>query len=183
MRLSINTRSLHRDLGYFYVGLIISFAISGIMLNHRESWHPEKYTTNTTQIQVGPIDENTMTENAAKKIVADLKIDDKFRRQNIKNGALRISLEQHDIEIDLATGKGEVVEFIKTPIISQSIKLHKSTSNWWIYYSDIFGLSLVVIAITGATMIKYGNFTFRKYGWKLALAGLIFPILFLVFLG
>jgi hypothetical protein len=40
----------------------------------------------------------------------------------------------------MKTGKGEIVAFNKTPIISQTMKLHKNTSNWWIYYSDIFGI-------------------------------------------
>jgi hypothetical protein len=79
------------------------------------------------------------------------------------------------------TGKGEIVSFVKTPIISQTMKLHKSTSNWWIYYSDIFGLSLITIALTGAIMIPAGKFTFKKRGWKLALAGLIVPLLILIF--
>ncbi|WP_258012176.1 hypothetical protein [Flavobacterium psychrophilum] len=37
----IKARNLHRDLGYFYIGLIISFAFSGVLMNHREHWHPE----------------------------------------------------------------------------------------------------------------------------------------------
>lgn len=37
-------RNTHRDIAYFYVGLIISFAISGIALNHRRSWNPTRYT-------------------------------------------------------------------------------------------------------------------------------------------
>jgi len=77
------------------------------------------------------------------------------------------------------SGTGEVVSFIKTPFISQTMKLHKNTSNWWIYYGDIFGISLIVIAITGAIMIPAGKFTFKKRGWKLALAGLLFPLIFL----
>ncbi len=29
----IKARNLHRDLGYFYIGLIISFAFSGVLMN------------------------------------------------------------------------------------------------------------------------------------------------------
>jgi hypothetical protein len=29
----IKARNLHRDLGYFYIGLIVSFAFSGLMMN------------------------------------------------------------------------------------------------------------------------------------------------------
>ena len=176
-------RNLHRDLGYFYIGLIISFAISGLMMNHRDSWHPEKYTTNTRAIEVKLPAENEITDQFAEDLGKKLGIDDKFRRQNIKKGTFKISFEKNDVEIDLETGKGEIVSFNKTPIISQTMKLHKSTSNWWIYYSDIFAIGLIAIALTGTIMIKGGKFSWKERGWKLALVGIIFPLLFILFLG
>jgi len=177
----VQVRNLHRDLGYFYVGLIISFAFSGILMNHREHWHPEKYTVQTKAISVNIPKDTDITENYAEELGKQLGIDDKFRRHKVKENELKISFEKNDVEIDLKTGKGEVVTFVKTPIISQTMKLHKNTSNWWIYYSDIFGLSLITIALTGVLMIPAGKFTFKKRGWKLALAGLIIPLLILIF--
>jgi hypothetical protein len=174
-------RNLHRDLGYFYIGLIISFAFSGILMNHRESWHPEKYSVETKVIQVSLPEEKLITEKYAEELGATLGIEDKIRRHKIKDDVLKISFEKHDVEIDMKTGKGEIVSFIKTPIISQMMKLHKNTSNWWIYYGDIFGISLIVIAITGTIMIPAGKFTFKQRGWKLALAGIIVPLLILLF--
>jgi hypothetical protein len=176
-------RNLHRDLGYFYIGLIISFAFSGLLMNHREMWHPEKYTVETKNIHIAPPAEDQINEKFAEKLGKELGIDDKFRRHNVKKDAFRISYENHDVEIDLKTGDGEIVSFNKTPLVSQAMKLHKNTSNWWIYYSDIFALSLITIAITGAVMIKYGKFTFKARGWKLAVAGLVFPLLFLFLLA
>ena len=180
----ITIRNLHRDLGYFYLGLIISFAFSGILMNHREHWHPEKYTMETKTISITlPNDPDSITEKYAETLGKQLGIEDKFRRHRVKDDELKISFENHDIEIDLKTGQGELISFIKTPLISQSMKLHKSTSHWWIYYADIFGLSLIVIAITGAIMIPAGKFSFKRRGWKLALAGILFPLLFLLFLA
>ena len=177
----LKIRNLHRDLGYFYIGLIISFAFSGILMNHRDSWHAEKYTVETKKIEVKIPANTDITENYADSLGKQLGIDDKIRRHKVDEGKLRISFEKNDVEIDLNSGKGEIVTFIKTPIISQAMKLHKNTSNWWIYYSDIFGLSLITIAITGAIMIPAGKFTFKKRGWKLALAGLFVPLLILLF--
>ena len=174
-------RNLHRDLGYFYIGLIISFAFSGILMNHRDHWHPEKYTVQTKNITINITKNKEITEKYAEEIGKQLGIDDKIRRHKVKDNTLKISFEKNDVEIDLKTGKGEIVTFTKTPIISQAMKLHKSTSNWWIYYSDVFGLSLIIIAITGAIMTPTGKFTFKKRGWKLALAGLIVPLLILIF--
>jgi hypothetical protein len=179
----IDFRNLHRDLGYFYIGLIVSFAFSGLMMNHRESWHPDKYTTETKVIEVKLPAESEINDGFAEDLGKKLGIDDKFRRQMVKKGTFKMSFENHDVEIDLETGKGEIVSFIKTPIISQAMKLHKSTSNFWIYYSDIFALSLITIALTGTIMIKAGKFSWKNRGWKLAVAGVVFPLLFLILFG
>jgi hypothetical protein len=179
----IKARNLHRDLGYFYIGLIISFATSGILMNHRDSWHAEKYTVETKKIDVKIPTDADITEEYADSLGKQLGIDDKIRRHKVDEGKLRISFEKNDVEINLKTGKGEIVSFIKTPIISSMMKLHKNTSNWWIYYGDIFGISLIVIAITGTLMIPAGKFSFKKRGWKLALAGLIVPLLILILLS
>jgi len=149
-------------------------------MNHREHWHPEKYTVNSKPIQI-EIPKEEITEKYAEELGKKLRIDDKIKRHKVKENQLKIAFENHEIEIDLKTGKGELETFTKTPIISQAMKLHKNTSNWWIYYSDIFGLSLITIAITGIVMIKVGNNTFKKRGWKLAIAGLLVPLLILFF--
>ena len=176
----LTTRNIHRDLGYFYVGLIISFAFSGILMNHRDMWHLEKYTVATKSIKVNIPKDQEITEKFAEDLGQQLGIDDKIRRHKVKEDKLKISFEKNDVEIDLKTGKGEIETFVKTPIISQTMKLHKSTSNWWIYYSDIFGISLITIAISGMLMITVGKYTFSKRGWKLAAAGLVIPLLVLL---
>ncbi|MES2795910.1 MAG: PepSY-associated TM helix domain-containing protein [Bacteroidota bacterium] len=183
--MQFNKRALHRDFGYFYIGLIVSFAASGLMMNHRQSWHPDKYTTETKQVNVQlPSNEKEINEDFSKDLGKKLGIEDKFRRFVIKDGNLKISYEKNDLEIAIQSGKGEIVTFKKTPIISQMMLIHKNNNNnWWIYYSDIFALSLIFIAITGATLVQKGKLSFRQRGWKLALAGIIFPLLFLIFLN
>jgi hypothetical protein len=49
----------------------------------------------------------------------------------------KISFENTDVEIDMKTEKAKSFLSLKTPIISQAMSLHKNTSNFWIYYSDI----------------------------------------------
>jgi hypothetical protein len=61
--------------------------------------------------------------------------------------------------------------------------MHKSTSNWWIYYSDVFALSLITIALSGIFMIPKGRLSFKERGWKLALLGILFPLIFIFFLA
>ncbi len=175
-------RSLHRDLGYFYIGLIISFALSGILMNHRDSWEAEKYNVEVKEIEIKAPAKEEITEEYAKNFISKYDIKDTFRKDKIKAGLLRISYKNTDVEVDLTTGKGEIETYQKTPVISQMMKLHKNTSDWWIYYGDIFGISLITIAITGAIMIPAGRFSFKNRGWKLTLAGIIVPLLILIFI-
>ncbi len=181
--MKFDKRAIHRDLGYFYVGLIISFAVSGIMMNHRNQWHPEKYVIEKSYFDVPPLDESQINDSTVQELVKANGINDKFRRQSVKKGELRISLEKTDIDIDIKTGKAEVTSFINTPVISQIMKLHKNTSDWWIYYGDIFGLSLITIAITGTMLLAKSKYSFKRRGWKLALAGVVFPLLVLFLLA
>jgi uncharacterized protein len=179
----LKLRNLHRDLGYFYIGLIISFAFSGILMNHRDSWEAEKYNVEVKEIEIKVPAKEEITEEFAKNFISKYDIKDTFRKFKIKASLLRISYKNTDVEVDLTTGKGEIETYQKTPIISSMMKLHKNTSNWWIYYGDIFGLSLITIAITGAFMIPAGKFSFKNRGWKLALAGIIIPLLVLILVG
>lgn len=178
--MQLKIRELHRDLGYFFIGLIISFSISGILQNHRQTWHPEKYTIDIKPVTLQlPQEEKEITEDFVKKLTKEFNFKDKFRRYSIKKGELKISYEKHDVEIDIKSGKGEIIEFKKTPFIAQMNQLHKDTSVWWIYYSDVFALGLIFIAITGAMMFPRGKFSFKSRGWKLAVAGIVFPLIFL----
>jgi uncharacterized protein len=179
----INTRNLHRDLGYFYLGLIITFACSGILMNHRDQFHAEKYDIQIQEITVQLPEKENITDEFAKNLINAYNLVDTFKRYRVKNGSLRIAYKNTDVEVELESGKGEIISYKKTPFISQAMFLHKNTSNWWIYFSDVFGISLIIIAVTGTMMVKHGKHTFQRRGWKLAVAGLLFPILFLFFLS
>ncbi len=181
--MKINLRSLHRDLGYFYVGLIISFASSGILMNHRQHWHPEKYTIEIEQKKLKPFNVQLLNDSVANDMLGQLNHKDKFKRQSVKKGSVRIVCENSDVEIDPTSGFVEITKYQSTPIISQTFKLHKNTSNWWIYYSDIFGLSLITIAVTGTLILARSKYSFKRRGWKLALLGVIFPLLFLLLIN
>lgn len=122
----INFRNIHRDLGYFYIGLIESFAFSGLMMNHRESWHPDKYTTQTKANNAQLPTKNEINDDFAKDLGKKLGIDDKMRRQMVKQGTFKISFENNDVDIDMKTGKGEITTFVKTLIIRQMMGLHKN---------------------------------------------------------
>lgn len=177
--MKLTARNSHRDIAYFYVGLIIAFSISGIFLNHRQSWHPRRYTYDKKEITLAvPAGKEAITEEFIAGFTQEQGIADDLRRFNVDGNNLRISYVNHDVQIDLATGKGRIETYRITPLLGQMTILHVDTSKWWIYYSDIFGVAMLVIAITGM-FIESGKNNFRNRGWKLALLGMIFPLIFL----
>ncbi len=180
--MKLTPRNTHRDLAYFFLGLIIAFAFSGIFLNHRQVWHPRRYTYEIEQFTITPIFKDSVNDAYIEQFTKSQKIDDVLRRFQLNENALRISYTTHDVDIDLTTGEGKIVTYKTTPLLGQMTKLHVDTSNWWIYYSDIFGIAMLVIAFTGM-FIERGKNSFQSRGWKLALIGMLFPLIFLFLLS
>jgi uncharacterized protein len=229
--MKFKNRAVHRDLGYFFLGLIISFSLSGILLNHRQDWHLTQYTVSTKEITVDlthskDLNSDTSSKNFSRRsggkgkfhrrnrqndnsdlsakdtnqnsankfsnkgiisetfaqdIAKEFDIKDKFRRQFIQKAKVRLAFENHNVEIDLKTGKGRITEFRRTPVLGQIVQLHRDNSVAWICYSDIFAISLITIAITGVIIPK-GKKSFAKRGWMFSLAGIIFPLIILFFI-
>ncbi len=64
--MKLTARNTHRDIAYFYVGLIISFSLSGIFLNHRQSWNPKRYTYESKDISVAQVNKDSINDNFRK---------------------------------------------------------------------------------------------------------------------
>uniref|UniRef100_UPI004048813B PepSY-associated TM helix domain-containing protein n=1 Tax=Polaribacter sp. TaxID=1920175 RepID=UPI004048813B len=180
--MKVTNRSLHRDFAYFYVGLIIAFSLSGIILNHRQDWYPMDYTFDTKELSI-KLPTNPSEINKDYLIAAIEGMDLTYESHRIRDGKLRIYFKDNGIfDTALDSGKGLIEFKRKVPLIGHSMYLHKTTNSFWVWYSDIFGASLMLIAITGI-LIPAGKNGFSKRGWKLALAGIIFPLIFLFFLS
>jgi uncharacterized protein len=181
--MKLTARNTHRDIAYFFLGLIIAFSISGIFLNHRQSWHPRRYTYNSQEIQLKSlVAADSVNDQFIADFTKEFNVDDNLRRFAVNGNNLNISYVSNDVKIDLTTGKGKIETYRVTPLLGQMTQLHQDTSKWWIYYSDIFGVAMLVIACTGM-FIQKGENSFWGRGWKLALIGLIFPLVFLFLLS
>ena len=98
----------------------------------------------------------------------------------IREGKIRVYFKDNAIlDTDLKTGKGNVEYKRKVPLIGHTMYLHKTTNSYWVWYSDIFGAAMLLIVITGI-LIPVGKNEFSKRGWKLAIARMLIPVLFLI---
>ncbi len=174
-----NLRSLHRDIGYFFVGLFISFAVSGIALNHRSKWDPNKYQYDFRKVQTNfRIQDKTISTDSIKVFSATNKLEGYRAFVSRPDSSLFIFYDNADANINLVNGKGEITIWRRRPVVSQLVSIHTSfdKDNWFTLYSDIFCLGIIFIVVTGMFLVK-GKNSFRKRGWLLSLIGIIIPII------
>ncbi len=183
MAYKFTARNIHRDFAYFYVGLIISFSISGIALNHRATWNPRQYTIDSKEINVQvPTDAKQINDDFAKALAQTWDLEKSFKSVRVRGGSVRIFFDGAVADFDAKTGKGELETIRKRPVLAEMTLLHQTTDTAWIWYSDIFGVAMLLIAITGMFIAK-GKESFQKRGWKFAIVGIIFPLVFLYLLS
>jgi uncharacterized protein len=179
MKLRKLNRVLHRDFGYFFFGMTIIYAISGIALNHRHDWNPNYIITQEEfqkEISVSPLEANG--EYAA-EILDYLDINAAYRTHLVSGDNLRIFVKDGSVSLNLTTGIGSYEIIRKRPVFNQLNFLHYNTPRkLWTWFSDIYAAGLIIIAITGLLIIKGKNGISGRGAWLTSL-GIIIPLIFL----
>ncbi len=182
MNWNLKLRNWHRDFSYFYVGLLMAFSISGIALNHRHAWDPRDYVYESIEIEIDlPKDKEQITDEFFANWLKQNNIDLKLRGTAWRRGGYNLYFTNAYAYINPFTGKGEIEQFKIRPILGQMVDLHKSASDSWVWYSDLFAICVLLICITGLIITK-GKNGFKKRGWKLALVGVAIPSVLWFFL-
>ena len=82
------------------------------------------------------------------------------------------------LELNQVNGRGIVEILSKRPLVSDMVKLHYNPGKWWTWFSDFFCIAMIVVVISGFTMMK-GSKGFIGRGGLLLLAGILIPIIIL----
>ena len=176
-------RALHRDIGYVAVSLTLAYALSGLAVNHIEDWNPS-YRFSERPVDLGPLPAGTLAEKEA-FIVEKLALDRRSVRGHFQESAheLRVFMvEGQEARIDLRTGKGTLKSLSTRPVLFEVNALHlNNLKGVWTYVADVFALALMILAITGLTMMK-GDRGLAGRGKYFVGAGLAIPVGFIVYM-
>lgn len=176
-------RLVHRDLGYFCVALTLAYGLSGLAVNHLDDWNPN-YRFETRALELGPQPPGTPAEHEA-RLVAALGLDRARLRGHLLDSAtaFRVFLRDgEEVSVDLATGRGEHKTLARRPVLFQVNALHlNNLKGAWTYVADAFAIGLMLLALTGMTMMK-GSQGLRGRGKWFVGAGLAVPLGFIVYL-
>lgn len=171
--------SLHRDVGYFLSGLIFVYCISGIALNHINDWNPDFIIQKRTvtleraftreEINAERIAEFTALVGEAKPKVHDFPTDSQ----------VKIYYDNASLLVDFVAKTGTYENVHRRPLFYQTNVLHRNSLKGWKWASDVFGVLLIFITVSGWFMLKGKNGISGRGKWFIA-AGIVPPVVAII---
>ncbi len=169
-------RVLHRDFGYFIVGMTIVYSLSGIFLNHRHDFNPD-YKIYSYEFETDLKNKSNLTEKEVKSILESFEQKIIYKKHYLNNaGIVKVFIENGEVAINPQSGLGSMHYLQKRPVIFGMNKLHKATiGTIWKWGSDVMAVILLFVAVSGLFILK-GKRGFNRWGWWLTLAGFLIPL-------
>jgi len=166
---------LHRDFGYFFAGLTIIYAISGIAVNHMDDWNPN-YIIERKTVE---LKHDKLNDENIKSILKDFGVkEQKYKKVQTDVNLTQIFLNQKTISINTQTKKINFESIQKRHVFQAMNKLHLNhLKGFWTYFADFYAFALILLSITGFFVLK-GKKGLKWRGAILGIAGLVIPIIF-----
>lgn len=175
-------RALHRDIGYFAVGLTFVYALSGLAVNHIADWDPNFVNFEATHQVAVPLPDDDRA--AADKVLAELHITDpptEVYKSDVRE--LSILFEGRTLHVNLDSGA--VLEDGQRP------RLLLRIANWlhlnrgkaaWTYIADGYAVFLLFLAASGLFMLP-GRKGLLGRGAIFVVLGVAVPVLYVTLSG
>lgn len=175
------SRTLHRDLSYIFAGVLLVYAATGFMLNHKSDFN-SNYSIEQHRYKIENVPAAIDDDYAASLLdrwderenyTAWYDFDDESFKVFVRGGSTLL--------VNRTTGEAVYESVKKRPVLSSLNRLHYNPNRFWTIFSDIFLASLVIIVLTGLIMVKGKNGLCGRGGVEL-LIGIAIPILFMILL-
>ena len=170
-------KAIHRDFGYFFLGMTFIYGLSGIALNHMKDWNPN-YVIVNKEINIGPVN-HQLKKAEIKSILKQYDEEGNYKNHYYPNdNLLKIFIEDGTVFINMETGEGILEKTKRRPIFREVNYLHYNPIKYWTWYSDIFSGALILLGITGILIPKGSRGITQRGAW-LTIIGIIIPIIYL----
>ncbi len=170
-------KAVHRDFGYFFLGMTIIYALSGIAINHLKDWNPN-YVLTVEDIQVAPFPEKP-GKAYLKAILATYGEEDNYRNHYFpSDDMVKIFIDDGSAYINLKTGVGVIEKTKRRAIFREVNYLHYNPIKYWTWFSDIFCGALILLGITGILIPRRSRGITKRGAW-LTILGFVIPVIYL----
>ncbi|WP_171593632.1 PepSY-associated TM helix domain-containing protein [Marinifilum caeruleilacunae] len=168
-----NIRSLHRDLGYLFIGLTLIYALSGILLilkkDEQNPSYREIVLEKNTKANLTPDELKTYWENGFGDAP---KLNRIIPAGEVYNLYVKGGLGEYHPH----NGKLKVTTYKKIPVYKFVNDIHYNSGQRFSSIGIVYAIVLIFFAISGAIMVK-GKKGFKKRGVWLMIIGFIIPVL------
>lgn len=172
-------RTLHRDIGYFCIGLTLIFAISGIALNHVEDWDPNYDVTQSSHVLQG-LQQRVEQDNFEPWLLTQLQLntDIKARFWESPTSYKLFTKGDHTLIVNPQQNK-VVIQQVKPRFLLRSFNfLHLNEARQaWTYFSDLYAVLLIFLSLSALFMVKGKKGVWGKRGF-LVITGFVIPAMF-----
>ncbi|GAE83438.1 PepSY-associated TM helix domain-containing protein [Bacteroides reticulotermitis] len=177
------SRIIHRDLSFFFSGMVLIYAISGIVMNHRDTINPnfsiERKTYKIAETLPG---KSEMTKEKVLALLAPFGEEEHYTKHYFpQTDVMKVFLKGgSNLVVDVRTGDAVYESLTRRPLIGAMTRLHYNPGQWWTYFADIFAVGLIIITVSGIVMLKGKKGLIGRGGVELV-AGIVIPLIFLFF--
>ncbi len=174
------SRILHRDIGFFFIGTTLIYALSGIALNHLNDWNPN-YSVELEKFQTEiSLEKNTAINKNIDLLLEEIGTNIAYKKHYYpESDLIKIFLNGgSSVLVDLETGNGQAEFLRKRPMFYEVNYLHYNPNDWWKWFSDIYAGALILFAITSFFMVR-GKRGIKGTGGIYTALGIIIPLVFL----
>lgn len=176
------SRVIHRDLSYFFAGVILIYAVSGVVLNHKKDFNSDYVIRQERLLIPGdfPKDQPDFTREYVLSLLEPLGEGDHYTKHYFPDERqMKVFIKGgSSLVVDIHTGKALFESVKKRPVLSALNRLHYNPGRWWTVFSDVFAVSLVVITVSGVVMVKGKKGLWGRGGIELV-GGILVPLLFI----
>ena len=176
------SRIIHRDVSYLFAGMILIYALSGILMNHRGDLNPHySVLLHEYKVTTDLSDKNRVDKALVLTLLEPWGETENYTKHYFpKEGQMKVFLKGgSSLVVNTRTGDAVYESLKRRLLLSDMVKLHYNPGRWWTTFSDTFAVCLILITLTGLVMVK-GPKGFWGRGGILFIIGLLVPVLFLV---
>lgn len=177
------SRIIHRDLSYFFAGMVLIYAISGIVMNHRNTINPNfSITRKEYKIAENLPDKAGMSKEKVLPLLEPLGETANYTKHYFpQTDVMKVFLKGgSNLLVNVKTGEAVYESVSRRPLIGAMSRLHYNPGQWWTYFADIFAAGLIIITLSGIIMLKGNKGIIGRGGIEL-IVGVLIPLLFLFF--
>ena len=174
-------RAIHRDVGYFSVGLTFIYALSGLAVNHIADWEPNfRQVSRVHQLALPlPAEDERLAEEVRQKLAGQAPVREVYRTGD----TVEVVFDRRTLRVDTRTGR--VDEDAQEPRfflrLANWLHLNRGKRAWTII-ADSYAGFLLLLSMTGLWMFPGRKGLFGRAG-IVAIAGALVPVLYVTLSG